>query len=126
MYDRLAVDIWSQGFTADGTTTIPLERWDVDGPLVADLHNPSSTGSNGSPVHFGVFLANGVAAGFDSVAFSLSPNEALQVDNGLSKAWHDVQPGMIFSTCQDGLCLHVNDGTLGTEECTASGRFLPV
>jgi len=73
---------WTYGptdFTADGTTTIPLERWDVDGPVVAALHSSSSTGSNGGTVQFGVFLANGVAAGFDPTAFGLSANEAFQV-----------------------------------------------
>jgi len=78
---RLARDTWGEGFTADATVPIPLERWDVSGGWAAALHGGESGSSSASqPVQLGVFLPPGTAAAFDAAAFGLSATEALLVD----------------------------------------------
>jgi acyl transferase domain-containing protein len=79
---RLGRDIWGNSFQeADGTSVIPLERWDVTGAWAAALHAADgSSNPSQRPVQFGVFLPAGTAAAFDAAAFGLSATEALLVD----------------------------------------------
>jgi hypothetical protein len=80
---RVSRDIWSEGFSADAVTTIPLERWDPEGAWAsALLDTPASGAATSKPnsVRFGVFLPPDVAAALDAAALGVSAAEAVLMD----------------------------------------------
>jgi hypothetical protein len=80
---RVSRDIWSEGFSADAVTAIPLERWDPEGAWAsALLDTPGSGAASSKPnsVRFGVFLPPDMAAAFDAAALGMSAAEAVLMD----------------------------------------------
>jgi hypothetical protein len=80
---RVARDIWSEGFSADAVTAVPLERWDPEGAWASSLLDTPGAGAASSKpnsVRFGVFLPPDMAAAFDAAALGMSAAEAVLMD----------------------------------------------
>jgi hypothetical protein len=80
---RVSRDIWSEGFSADAVTAIPLERWDPEGAWASALLDTPGVGaatSKPNSVRFGVFLPPDMAAAFDAAALGMSASEAVLMD----------------------------------------------
>jgi acyl transferase domain-containing protein len=65
--------VYAEGFAADATAAVPLERWDPQTAPATALFGPS-------PLRFSVFLPPGAAPGFDAAAFGVSAPEAALMD----------------------------------------------
>ncbi len=99
----MARDIWSERFTNDATSPIPLDRWDADGPLATSLF-----GRSDPPLRFGVFLRDD-GSNFDAAAFGISGPEA---------ALMDPQQRLLLETVGEAL---LQQGSTGSGRVTGSG-----
>jgi hypothetical protein len=80
---RVSRHIWSEGFTYDAVSAVPLERWDPEGAWASSLLDAPATGGAASKpfsLRFGVFLPPDMAAAFEAAALGMSAAEAVLMD----------------------------------------------